>query len=267
MRYQRIAVLAAGVSFCTVAAADVVRHTTVNMNTSGKVTEYTEMVADDDGNLRVEIYAADADGNRGALKDLVVFQVMENRMLTSSSGKCQAIDFDDEELPGGVSKDEVMAARAEMQKALEEMRASNPEMAKMLESQMGGMAAMMSDEKPAIKLTRTGATRDIDGYDTIEFSISGMPGAGADYRVWAADIDDVDGADVMSAASAKMAQAHKQMMDKMGMGEMLGANIFTEIMEEMTDYYPIMTDDGRRQTKLISTDGNGSDDFYPACNP
>ena len=63
-----------------------------------------------------------------------------------------------------------------------------------------------------------------------------------------------------------MMQAHKQMMDNMGMGGMFGANAFGEIMKAMDDYYPIVSETGNGETRLVSTSGNGSDDFYPDCN-
>jgi hypothetical protein len=175
------------------------------------------------------------------------------------------MSFDGEELPGGISQAEMAAAQAEMQKALAEMRASNPEMAKMLESQMGSMGAMMGGTESNVSLAQTGEERKIDGYDTIGFRVSGIPGAGS-YTVWAADIDDVDGAETIGAASQQMMQAHKQMMENMGMGKMFGANVFGEIMDAMDDYYPIVTEDGSRRTKLVSTNGGGSSDFNPACN-
>ena len=53
------------------------KHTTATMDGSGKLTEITEMVADDAGNLRVEMYRADASGNRGTLDSFIVFQAAE----------------------------------------------------------------------------------------------------------------------------------------------------------------------------------------------
>ena len=61
-----------------------------------------------------------------------------------------------------------------------------------------------------------------------------MPGGG-DYTVWAADIDDVDGGRTISAASTGMMQAHRQMMEQMGMGQMFGANVFGEIMDAISE--------------------------------
>ena len=39
-----------------------------------------------------------------------------------------------------------------------------------------------------------------------------------------------------------------------------------EALEAMDDYYPIVTEDNRGTTTLVSTNGAGSDDFYPSCN-
>ena len=248
------------------ALADIVKHTTVNTNAGGTVTEITEMVADDNGNMRIEIYRADASGDRGALDSYIVFQAAERKMLTSSGGMCQALDLTGEELPGGISRDEMAAAQAEMARALEQMRAENPEMAKMLEAQMGtSMAAMMGGDAPTIEIVETGEERTIEGYDTTGFRVNGMPGVG-NYTVWAAEVDDVEGGRTMARASQGMMQAHKQMMENMGIAEMVGANAFNEILDAMDDYYPIESGDGSTTTRLVSTDGNGSTDFNPTCN-
>ena len=248
------------------ASAEIVKHTTVTVNPAGGTLEYTEVVADDNGNLRMEMYDADGAGERGALRDFVVYQAAERKLLTSSGGMCQSLSLEGDELPGGVSRDEVAAAQAEMQRVLEEMRASDPEMAKMLEAQMGGMAAMMGGgEPPQISVERTGETRTVNGYDTVGFRVSGIPMVDS-YQVWAAEIDDVDGARTISAASQGMMQAQKQMMQNMGLGEMLGANLYNEVLDAMDNYYPIVTEDGRGTTRLVSTSGGGSSDFNPPCN-
>jgi len=44
-----------GLSFSQYAAAEIAKHTTVTMDASGNRTEYMEMVADDNGNLRIEV--------------------------------------------------------------------------------------------------------------------------------------------------------------------------------------------------------------------
>ena len=251
----------------TPAMADVAKHTTVTRNQGGQATEYTEMVADDAGNLRIEMYGVDAAGNRGTMRDFVVFRAAELRMLTSSGGRCEAMSLNSDELPGGVSRDEIMAAQAEAMAALEEMRAQNPEMAKMMEQQMQSMGIMMGDaEKQQIELVETGETREIGGYDTRAFQVTGMPGMAGDYKVWAADIDDVAGARTMSAASAGMMRATQQMIQNMGMGEMFGNNLFAEVMEKMGDYYPVLTESNGQLTSLVSTDGQGTEDFNPPCN-
>jgi hypothetical protein len=77
------------------ARADVAKHATITRNQGGQATGYTEMVADDAGNLRIEIYGVDAAGNRGAMRDFVVFraaEVMEKMddyypILTESNGQ------------------------------------------------------------------------------------------------------------------------------------------------------------------------------------
>lgn len=255
-----------GILLSPVATAQVAKHTTTNTNSSGKVTEVTEMVADGAGNLRIEIYSADESGNRGALDSFIVYQAAEQKMLTSTGGMCQSISMDGESLPGGISREEMSAAQAEMQRALKEMQAQNPEMAKMLEAQMGtSMAAMMGGETPTIQVVQTGDERTIEGYDTQSFRVNGIPGVG-NYTVWATDINDVEGGSTIARASQGMMQANKQMMENMGIGEMVGANAFNEILDAMDDYYPILSEDGSVTTRLVSTNGNGSADFNPACN-
>jgi len=266
MDMRTLLIMMAGLAASPLAVADLAKHTTITTDANGKVTEYKEMVADDNGNMRIEMYGVDTAGNRGALKDMVVFQAGERRMLATSGGRCEAIDFDSDELPGGIDREEMVKAQAEMQAALAEMRAKNPEMAKMMEAQMGNMNALMGGQQSEIQVMETGQQQKIDGYDTTAFRISGLPGATVNSVVWAVDIDDVDGANTIAAASTKMMQANRQMMEKMGMGEMFGANLFGEIMGKMRDYYPIVTEQGNTRTRLISTDGKGSDDFYPACN-
>ena len=243
------------------AIADIAKHTTVTIDQAGNPREFAELVADDIGNLRMEMYVADAEGNRGPLKDLMIFQATEKRMLTFVDGRCESMSFDGDELPGGVSREEISAA----QQALAEMQRNNPEMAKMLESQMGGMSALFGGEPDPIQIVQTGEEKDIGDYDTMGFRVEGVPG-GDNYTVWAADIDEVRGGRTISAASRGMMQASKQMMDNMGIGQMFGANFFGEIMEAMEDYYPIVTEDQRGETQLLSVEGLGMEDFYPECN-
>jgi hypothetical protein len=266
MRIQTLGIAILGLLGSGLAAAEIAKHTTVNMNSSGTVTEITEMVADDNGNLRIEIYAADASGDRGALDSFIVFQAAEQKMLTSAEGMCNTLSLDGENLPGGISREEMSAAQAEMQRALKEMQAQNPEMAKMLEAQMGtSMAAMMGGETPKIQVVQTGEERTIEGYDTQSFRVNGMPGV-SNYTVWAADISDVEGGRTIARASQGMMQANKQMMENMGIAEMVGANAFNEILDAMDDYYPILSEDGSVTTRLVSTNGNGTADFNPTCN-
>jgi len=266
MRIRTTISVLGGCLLASHALGDVAKHTTVNMNASGAVTEYTEMVASDNGDLRVEIYKADAAGNRGPLDSLIVFDAAAKKMLTSSGGTCQTMDLAGETMPGGMSRDDVSAMQAEMMRALEEMRTQNPEMAKMLEEQMGpGMAGMMSGEPQSIRVVETGEERTIAGYDTTGFRMEGMPVAG-DYTVWAADVDKVEGGRTMARASQAMMQAHKQMMENMGVAEIIGGNVFSEILDAMDDYYPIESGNGSTTTRLVSTSGGGTEDFSLACN-
>ena len=267
MRAARFIAIALGLSVGTFAIADIAKHTSITRNASGTVTEYTEMVADDNGNLRVEMYNADASGNRGELRDWVVFQAAEKTMLSSSGGQCQAMTLDGESLPGGVTREDISAAQAEMQKALEQMRAENPEMAKMLEEQMGSSMAMMmgESEQPSIQVVETGESKKVGDFDTKGFRVTGVPMM-ENYTVWAADIDDVSGGRTISQASQGMVQATRQMMQDMGLGEMSGANMFNEILDAMDNYFPVVTEDIRGVTTLVSTNGAGSENFYPACN-
>ena len=70
----------------------------------------------------------------------------------------------------------------------------------------------------------------------------------------------------MSAASAGMMRATRQMIENMGMGDMFGNNLFAEVMEQMDDYYPVLTESNGQLTMLLSTDGQGAADFNPPCN-
>ena len=249
-----------------VAGAETARHTTVTVNPVSGSIEYTEVVADDAGNLRMEMYGADAAGERGAMRDFVVYQAKERMLLATNAGICQSVSMDGDELPGGISSEDIAAARAEMQQIIEELRETDPEAAEELESQMGGMSTMIEGgEAPQITVRRTGETRTIEDYETVGFEISGMPAMNG-YRVWAAEIDEVDGARTITAATQGMMQAQKQLMRNMGLGEMMGNNLYNEVLDAMDNYYPIVTEDGRGTTRLVSTSGSGSDDFFPACN-
>ena len=68
------------------------------------------------------MYNADAAGDRGELRDFVVYQAAERTMVTSSGGMCQSMTLDGESLPGGVTREDITAAQAEMQRALEQIR-------------------------------------------------------------------------------------------------------------------------------------------------
>lgn len=267
MRILRLSIFLTALLLSGIAAAEIAKHTTVTTNAGGNATELTEMVADDNGNLRIEMYDVGADGSRGALRDFVVYRAADREMITTSGGRCETVSLSGDELPGGISREEMMAAQAEMQAALEEMRAQNPQMAQMMEQQMQSMGVMMGGgAENRIELVETGESREIDGYETVGFRVTGMPGMAGEYKVWAADIDDIVGARTMSAASAGMMQATQQLIESVGMGQMFGSNLFAEVMEKMDDYYPVVTETNGQTTRLVSTDGNGSADFDPACN-
>jgi hypothetical protein len=70
----------------------------------------------------------------------------------------------------------------------------------------------------------------------------------------------------MSAASAGMIRATRQMVENRGMGDRFGNNLFAEVMEQMDNDYPVLTESNGQLTMLLSNDGQGAADFNPPCN-
>ena len=252
-------------------AAEVAQHTMVTRDLNGIVREYTEMAADDAGNLRYDMFDATADGGPGELRDWVVWQAAEQTMVMSDGNRCERMKMDGSEMPGmpqGIDRQEMMAAQAEMQRAMQQMAAENPEMARMMEQRLAnsGLGQMMGGEKVEVEIVEIGQTREVGDYDTKGFQVVGGPATMGDTTVWATDIDDVDGGRIIGNASTGMMRAQQQMMDNMGVSQFIDTNVFGEIMEKMSDYYPVMTEDSRGITQLVSTSGSGEVDFYPDCN-
>lgn len=244
--------------------AAIEKHTTRDVDANGNTTGFTEIVADDNGNLRMEIYGIDENGERGLLLDFVVYQATERKLLSSDGNRCESMNLEGDELPGGVTRDDITAAQSEAQRMLAEMRETNPDMARMLEQQLANMPGMPGSNPNPVRLVNTGESRRIGDYDTTRFDVENVPGGG-DYTVWAADVDDVEGGRTISNATRSMMQAQQQMIENMGMGQIVG-NVHGEIIKVMDNFYPIVSGDGDGETHLHSTKGNGSENFYPECN-
>ena len=253
------------------ALSELARHTSAELGRSGTPESYTVMLADENGNLRIESYGAtgrassspagdiETSFSQGDLRDLMIFQAKEGRMLMFDRGRCEVMSLEDGSLPGmgpGSMDDmqqQMAEAQREMQAALEEMRKEDPEMAKMLEQQMGGpagMGAMMQQPREMI-VEETGDDRTIGDYDTTRFVVREAGSNLAPTTVWAADIDDVEGGRLVGRAMKGMFETFKEVMDRMGVGAMAGTGSASAIIEKMEDYYPILTEDQDGQTKLI----------------
>jgi len=256
----------------------VAKHTIVTLDSGGVPVEYIEMAADDNGNLRVETYSVAGNTgistsfDRSDLDAMMVYQAKEARMLAFDGSRCHAMGVNDP-IPGmpagGMDQyaEQMQQAQAQMSEAFEQMAKENPEMAKMLQQQMGGgdIAAMIP-KTPELAVTESGQDRRIDQYSTTEFVVTNAETGERQYAVWAADINDVEGADTINRATLNMMNTFKERMDSMGLGDVMAGAMNASIMDKMEDYYPIETQDNDGRSKLISTDGAGSTDFYPECN-
>lgn len=154
------------------AFAEIVKHTTVTVNDSGTPTSHTEIVTDDQGNLRIEDYgitstasSSGAAGSsvsqehfRGSLQNLMIFQAAEQRMLLVEGDRCRAMSSDSG-VPGmptggmGQYQQQMQQAQGQMAQVMRQMAEQNPEMAKILEQQMAGpgnMASMMQPPKELV---------------------------------------------------------------------------------------------------------------------
>ncbi len=284
----RIFIASALIFTCSqLALADVARHESLELGSSGTPETYSVIYADDAGNLRVETYGADATASsgsaaggqadtafsRGALQGLMVFQAAEGRMLVFDGDQCQVLSADMSEMPGmppgGMEdyREQMAAAQAEMQAALEEMRRQDPAMARMLEERMAGsgaMASMMQQPREMI-VEETGDDRTIGDYDTSGFIVYEEGTDRFRTSVWAADIDDVEGGRIVGGAMQGMFELYRDVMDSMGIGSMAGAGLAGAVLEKMGDYYPVMTESQDRQTRLTGAELGGTADFYPEC--
>ncbi|MDJ0747939.1 MAG: hypothetical protein QNJ11_00580 [Woeseiaceae bacterium] len=263
-------------------SAKLAKITSMEYGASGAPEMYTIMYADADGNLRIEGYgiistatssgmATSSGGNvkmnykPGDLRDLMVFQAAERRMLFFDRGQCRVMNTEgpDATAMPGLPPD----AMAKMQAAIAEMEKENPELAKMMKEKAGAsnmLGSMMREPRETI-VEETGDDRTIGDYDTMGFKVY-EEGAEHDVTlVWAADIDDVEGGRLVGNAMVGFFGAFKDMMESMGAGGLASTGTASAVMEKMEDFYPIETKHPHGRSTLISAEMGGEAEFYPDC--
>ena len=258
------------------ASAELAKITSMEYGVSDVPEMYTVMFADGDGNLRIEGYgvtgSATSSGGKvettfspGDLRDLMIFQAAERRMLFFDRGQCRVMSAEGPEAPAmpGMPPD----AMAKMQEASAQMEKENPELAKMMKQKASAsnmLGSMMQKPRETI-VEETGDNRTIGDYDTMGFKVY-EEGAEHDVTVvWAADIDDVEGGRLVGNAMVGFFGAYKDMMENMGAGGLAATGMASAVMEKMEDFYPIETKHPRGRTMLIGAETGGEVEFYPDC--
>ncbi len=274
-------------------AASLAKHTTVKRDAAGNAVEYTEIVADHHGNLRLDTYAIDVGAqaaggastagaaiettiSRGRLNDSVVFQAKEKKVLMLDGAKCRVLGADTQPPPGmpsggmGQYQEQMKQAQVEMNKAFEGMAKQNPQMAEMLKKRYGGTAQGVPQIKPRNDLTlvKNGQSRTIGQRQTAGFDVVESSSSTKRYTVWAAPIDSVDGGGLVGRGMQGMFGVYQEYMDRIGAGALSNTDLTGVIMSKMRSHYPILTEDHRdnTRTELLSTADGGAADFYPRCN-
>lgn len=270
------------------AFAEIARHETLEIDQYGNPENISIVYADENGNLRMEIYGVDAsatasaaagsdaevDYSRGALQGLMVYQAAEEQMVVVDQGQCQTLSADMSGMPGmppgGMDeyREEMAAAQQEMEQMMRELAEEDPAMARMLEERMasmGGMPGMpgMQQQRPEMIVEETGDDRSIGDYETTGFLVYEEGTNRHRTSVWAADIDDVVGGRIVGSAMKGWLELFRDIMDRMGAGR--GSGLAGAVLDKMDDYYPIVTEGTDHRTTLISAEIGASAEFYPDC--
>ena len=231
------------------------------------------IVADADGNLRIESYGVISEStasggiietkhSQGSLRDMMIYQAEDRRMLFFDRGRCQVMNTQGPAAPA-IPPD----AMAQMQEAIAQMEKENPELAKMMKQQANAsnmLGAMMQKPRETI-VEETGDDRTIGDYDTMGFKVYEEGSENDATMVWAADIDDVEGGRLVGAAMVGFFGAYKDMMENMGAGGLGSTGTASAVIEKMKDFYPIETKDARGRTIVISAETGGEAEFFPDC--
>lgn len=286
MAVRKFVAAATAIFVSQLALAEVARHESVEVGSSGAPEHYSIIYADDAGNLRMETYGATAtasssgtaggdvevDYSVGELQGVMIFQAAEKRMLMVDGGQCQVMSADMAGMPpGGMEqyREEMAAAQQQMQEAMRDMAEQDPAMARMLEERMasmgGGMPGMTQQRREMV-VEESDEDRAIGDYSTSLFIVYEEGTDRFRTSVWAADIDDVEGGRIVGGAMKGWFEHFRDVMDRMGVGSMSGAGLTSAILEKMDSYYPVMTESSDRRTTLTSAEIGGTANFYPDCS-
>ena len=125
-------------------SAELAKITSWDYGTSDVPELITVIFADADGNLRIEGFGVNSEATSsggkiemkytpGSLRDVMIFQAEERRMLVYDRGQCRVMDT---QTPGGPGMPAIPPdAMAQMQEAIAQMEKDNPELAKMMKQQ------------------------------------------------------------------------------------------------------------------------------------
>ena len=258
------------------AAAELAKMTSMEYGMSDVPEVYTIILADGNGNLRIETYGVDgmatSSGGKvettysaGDLRDVMIFQAEERRMLFFDRGRCQVMNTEGPDAPvmPGLPPD----AMAQMQAAIAEMERENPELAEMMKQKAGAsnmLGSMMQEPRETI-VEETGDDRAVGDYDTKGYRVYEEGAANDVTLVWAADIDDVEGGRLVGNAMVGFFDAFKSMMENMGAGGLAATGMASAVIEKMEDFYPIETKHPGGRSMLISAETGGEAEFFPDC--
>ncbi len=256
-------------------AAEIAKITSLDYRFSDVPELYTIIYADKDGNLRIESFGvngtATSSGGKvettyspGDLRDLMIFQAKERRMLFFDRGRCQVMNTEGTSptMPG-LPPD----AMAQMQEAIAEMEKENPELAAMMKQKANAsnmLGSMMQQPRETI-VEETGDDRTIGDYDTTAFKVYEEGAENDVTMVWAADIDDVEGGRLVGGAMVGFFGAFKEMMQNMGAGGLAATGMASAVIEKMENFYPIETKHAGGRTLLIGAETGAEAEFYPDC--
>ncbi|MDX1515903.1 MAG: hypothetical protein R3288_03635 [Woeseiaceae bacterium] len=245
----------------TAQAGDIVKHTSVETDGTGRTVKITETLAAGNGDVMFLSYGVAASASssggdvststqRGPLQERMLFRSAADAIVINDGGNCQSLGGDSG-VPGAYSgagmqdyQQQMAAAQAEMEKAYAEMAQQNPQLAEQMRQMMSGRGNNpMFQPHDELELVETGNTRTIGDYATEEFQVRSVSTGQVKHTVWATDIDEVDGGRLVGRNGAAMVRTLKAAFDRMGVGGLGAASIMSAIGDKMETHYPIVTVD------------------------
>ena len=286
-----LAMLVSPVVFAGVSA-----HTSEERDASGNIVGYTDMTADDNGNLRMDHFGAKGTATssaaagsdvsmtveRGSHDGTMVYLAAEEKIIVKDGDQCQTFGKNTPMpgMPQGMNDPEFAAQMAEAQKqmaaqqpmldaAMADLAKENPAMAEAMKKRMEQFTASGNPfmQQPRYEVINTGESGSHNGYETKRFDIMNLAAQRKEFTIWVTRIGKVDGGARVSGGMRGMFSTFEAMMQQMGLQGM-GGGITGAMLEEIgDDWFPVRTEDHKRGTvtNLVDVNAQANADFSLDC--